>query len=173
MGVCAEPSLILTLPGVCCLSSLRDEVWTLHGRCTQCPVRAHTPWSLGTLPQLMPVVSAPSEMRCGHSLVHAYSPRMGRWLGGEETGAVAAGEFPKVPHEGVFLFGKILLLSPAAPSVQGSTCPLIQPTSPARPGPGQGPTRPNSQLPSQCPQSAQVTTSFLFPSLRLQATRSL
>ena len=29
MGVCAEPSLIRTLPGVCGLSSLRDEVQTL------------------------------------------------------------------------------------------------------------------------------------------------
>ena len=52
---------------------------------------------------------------------------------GEETGAVAAGEFPKVPPR-VFLFGKILVLNPAAPSIQGRACPLTQPTSPARLG---------------------------------------
>ena len=58
--------------------------------------------SLGTLPRVVPVVSAPSEMRC------AQSPD--RWWGGEETGAVAAGEFPKVPQRVFFFLGKILLL---------------------------------------------------------------
>ena len=90
VGVHAEPSLIHTLPGPCGLSSLRDEVQTLPGE-----------WSLfqwlGTLPWVVPVVSAPSEMRC------AQSPD--GWQGGEETGAVAAREFPKVPQRVFFFLG--------------------------------------------------------------------
>ena len=57
---------------------------------------------LGTLARVVPVVSAPSEIRC------AQSPD--GWWGGEETGAVAAGEFPKVPQRVFFFLGKILLL---------------------------------------------------------------
>ena len=132
MGVHAEPSLIHTLPGACGLSSLRDEVQRLPGgwthsrslgtlprlvpvvsapsemRCGSSPVDGLTPqslgtlpghwahsWSLGTLPRMVPVVSAPSKMRC------AQSPD--GWCSGEETGAVAAGEFPKVPQR-VFFF---------------------------------------------------------------------
>ena len=53
-------------------------------RCGYSPVGAHTPRSLGILPLLVPIVSAPFEMRCGQS--------PDRWRGGEETGAVAAGE---------------------------------------------------------------------------------
>ena len=41
---------------------------------------------------------------------------------------------PQSAPEGLFLFGKILLLNPAAPSIEGRACPLTQPTSPARPG---------------------------------------
>ena len=62
-----EPSLICTLPGACGLSSLRDEVQTLPG------CWAHSR-SLGTLPRVVPVVSAPSEMRCGHSPVDGHTP---------------------------------------------------------------------------------------------------
>ena len=62
-------------------------------------------------------------------------------------------------------------------SIQGRACPLTQPTSPARPGTVwvRDPTRPNSQLsPAGYPQSPCVYhTLSLFPSLRLQATRSL
>ena len=47
---------------------------------------------------------------------------------------VAAGEFPKVPQRVFFFLGKILLLTPMAPSIQGRACPLTQPTSPARLG---------------------------------------
>ena len=36
--------------------------------------------------------------------------------------------------EGLFSFGKILLLNPTAPSIQERAFPLTQPTSPARPG---------------------------------------
>ena len=81
---------------------------------------------LGTLPWVVPVISAPSEMRCTES--------PDGWPGREETGAVAAGDFPKVPQRVFFFLGKILLLTPVAPSVQGRACPLTQPTSPARPG---------------------------------------
>ena len=41
---------------------------------------------------------------------------------------------PQSATMGLFLFWKILLLNPVAPSVQGKACPLTQPTSPARPG---------------------------------------
>ena len=41
---------------------------------------------------------------------------------------------PQSAPEGHFLLGKILLLVPLAPSVQGRACPLTQPTSPARLG---------------------------------------
>ena len=81
---------------------------------------------LGTLPLVVPVVSAPSKLRCAQTL--------DGWLGGEETGAIAAGEFPKVPQRVFFFWGKILLLNPVAPSLQGRACPLTQPSSPARPG---------------------------------------
>ena len=109
MGVRAEPSLIHTLPSACGLSSLQDEVRTLPGRCTQSPVGAHTPRSLGTLP---------------------------RWVGGQverRPELLLQGNSPKYT-QGYFLFGKILLLNPEAPSIQGMACPLTQPTSPARPG---------------------------------------
>ena len=99
MGVRPEPSLIHTLPSACGLISLLDEVWTPPGQCTQSPVSAHTP-------RLVPVVSVPSEMRCRHSPVGVHPPWMGRWPGGEKTGAVAAGEFPKVPLRVFFFWGK-------------------------------------------------------------------
>ena len=82
--------------------------------------------SLGTLPQVVPVVSAPSELRCTQSC--------DGWWDGEETGAVAAGEFPKVPQRVFFFLGKILLRTPVTPSIHGRACPLTQPTSPARRG---------------------------------------
>ena len=44
---------------------------------------------------------------------------------------------PQSALEGLFLFGKILLLNPMTPSVQGRACPLTQPTSPARLGTAQ------------------------------------
>ena len=64
----AEPSLIRTLPGACGFSSLRDEVQTLPG------CWAHSR-SLGTLPRVVPVVSAPSKMMCGHPPVDGHTPR--------------------------------------------------------------------------------------------------
>ena len=60
MGVCAEPSLIHTLPCSCGLSSLRDEFQTL-------PFTVHPPPGV-------PVVSAPSEVRCAHFPVDGHPP---------------------------------------------------------------------------------------------------
>ena len=88
MDVRAEPSLIHTLPGSCGLSSLRDGVQTLPN------LWAHS-WLLGTLPRVVPVVSAPSEMRSALSL-------MG---GGLERGLTLflQGNSPKCPR-GSFSF---------------------------------------------------------------------
>ena len=134
----------------------------------------HTPWSLDTLPWLVPVVSLPSQMRCTQTPVGAHTPQKGGWPGGEETEAVAAGK-PQSAPEGLFLFGKILLLNPATPSIQGRACPLAQPTSPARPGTvciraQHGPTL-NSSASTHGLRG--FTTLSLFSSLRPQATRSL
>ena len=118
MGVHVDPSLMHTLPGSCGLSSLLDEVQTLPGHCTQCLVGVH-------IPGLVPVFLALSEMmcrhspvkmhcplwvctlpiQCTHSLVNGHTPWMGGWLGGEETGAVDAGEFPKVRPRIFFFLG--------------------------------------------------------------------
>ena len=134
MGVHAEPFLIRTLCGSCGLSSLQDEVQTLPfaehpplgGACSLSSLRDEVralpgSWAhsrlLGTLPRVVPVVSAPSEMRCSQSPVDAHTPQTGEWPGGEQTGAVAAGEFPKVPQRVFFFWGKILLLSSVAPCV--------------------------------------------------------
>ena len=51
--------------------------------------------------------------------------------GGEDTGATAAGEFPKVPWSVFFLRNPP---AQSCHSIQGRACPLTQPTSPARPG---------------------------------------
>ena len=92
---------------------------------------------------------------------------------GEETGAAAAGEFPKL-HQSVFLFEKILLFNPPAPYKEGPVFLLSPPLQLDRDCLGQGPTQPNSQLSAAGAPSLRVfTTSSLFPSLRLQATRSL
>ena len=64
-----------SLVGACSLSSLPDEVRELSSGWIDSPVAGHTPRSLGTLPQVVPVVSPPSEMRCGHSLVDGHTPR--------------------------------------------------------------------------------------------------
>ena len=103
---------------------------TDSGGCTHSPVTGHTPQLLGTLPRLVPVVSAPSYMRCGDSLVAVHSPRM-RGRVERRLELLLQGNFPKCP-QGLFLFGKILLLNPVVPSIQGRACPLTQPTSPAR-----------------------------------------
>ena len=177
------------------------------------PGTGHTPQSLGTLPQLVPVVSAPSEMRCGHfpldahtcwwctqSPVSVHTPQlvpmvsgpprcalppppvlwiwspyphtsvgmqMGGWLGGEETGAVAAGKLPKVPPRVFFFLGKsscsILQLPPYK---EGPVLLLSPPLQLDQDCLGQGPTQSKSQLfPAGAHGLHRFTTSFLFQSL--------
>ena len=114
-------------------------------------------------------------MRCGHSPVGAHSLQRGGWPGGEETGAVAAGEFPKVPLRVFFFLGKSscsILWLPLYK--EGPVFSLSPPFQLDQDCPGQGPTRPNSQLsPAGAHGLHGFTTSSLFPSLWLQATRSL
>ena len=148
MGVRAEPSLIRTLPSACGLSTLKNEVRTFPGCWSHSrslgtlPVTGHTsPGGAYSLSSLRDnVQTLPGG--CSHSPVTGNTPPVGAcslsslrdevwtlpcrcaqspegWQGGEETGAVAAGEFPKVPQRVFFLLGKILLLSPVAPSIQG------------------------------------------------------
>ena len=66
-------------------------------------VRAHSPRSVCTLPSRC--IHSPGsacglsslQMRSVHFLINVHTAWMGRWQGGEETGAVDAGKFPKVP----------------------------------------------------------------------------
>ena len=116
---------------------------------------------LGTLPQVVPIVSAPSKMRCAHS--------PDRWQGGEETGTVAAGEFHKVPQRVIFFWEKFscsflwLPLYKEGPDLSHSP-----PLQLGRGYRGQDRTRPNFQLSwaSACGLPGFSTLS-LFPSLRL------
>ena len=115
MSVSAEPSLILTLPGFCGLSSLRDEVRALLISWT------HS-WLLGTLPWVVPVVSAPSEMRCMPSPVDVHPAPGGACslsslrdevhtvlqpvVGYRGDWSCCCGRIPQSAPEGLFLFGK-------------------------------------------------------------------
>ena len=96
------------------------------------------------------------------------------WRGGEEAGAATAGEFPKLPQNvsffSLFLFEKILLLSPAAPYKEG---PFLSHSPPLQldlglSGSGPG-TAQLSTLPSWHPQSPWVYPFLLIP---LPATSS-
>ena len=136
-------------------------------RCKHSPVDRHTPGCWAPCPGVVPVVSAPSEMRCTQT--------PDGWWGGEGTGAVAAGEFPKVPQR-VFTFSdksscSILWLPPYKEGPDFSHSPPLQLCGGC---PGQGCTEPNFQLfsASACGLPG-VSTSSLFPFLRLQATGSL
>ena len=143
--------------GACSPSSLQDEVQTLPGRCTQSPVGAHTPWSLGTHPGWC-LWSVSSKMRGRHSLVGAHTP----WTaGGEETGAVAAAEFPKVPLRVFFFLGKSSCLILWLPLYKEGS--VTQPTSPARPGSVRVRAPHGPTIPSQCPQSPWVYHFVLIP----------
>ena len=130
--------------GSCSLSSLRDEVRALLVSW------AHSQL-LGTLPRVVPVVSAPSEMRCGPSWVTGHPPPVGagnlsslrdevhtvpgqvaRWNG---DWSCSCRGIPQSAPEGLFLFGK------NPPAHWGSSLHtrkglsfLTQPTSPARLG---------------------------------------
>ena len=66
-------------------------------------------------------------VRCAHSLDGQVAGWRGDW-------SCCCKGVPRSAPEGLSLFGKILLLNPVAPSLQGRACPLTQPTSPARPG---------------------------------------
>ena len=126
----------------------------------------------------MPVVLGAYSPRClGFGLDAPYSPvgALGRRPGGEEIGAAAAGEFPKVPPEDLFLCEKILLLNPAAPLYkEGPVLLHSPPLQLDRDCPGQGPTRPNSQLsPGGAHGLCGFAISSLFPYPGLQATTSL
>ena len=108
-------------------------------RCGHSPVDAHHPWWVCTLPG-----------HCAHSLVGAcglrplrdevwtlpsrcaHSPDW-RVTGWRADSSCCCRGIPQSAPQGLCFFGKILLLNPAAPSLQGRACPLTQPTSPARP----------------------------------------
>ena len=95
--------------------------------------------------------------------VHTSTGALGRWEGGEETGAAAAGKFPKVPPN-IFLFEKILLLNPAAPYKEG---PVLSHSPPLHLDPGLSRSGPNtarlSTLPRRHPQSLWVYHFVLIP----------
>ena len=139
MGVHAEPSLIHTLPSACGLNSLRDEVQTLPSGCAETLVGAYTSPFLGTLPGCWahsPGWCLYSQFPLRWGADTPWSMRtvpvwVARWRG---DWSCCCREVPQSAPEVLFLFGKILLLNTVAPSVQGRSCPLTQPTSPARPG---------------------------------------
>ena len=134
------------------------------------PVTGHTPQSLGTLPQLVPVVSAPSEMRCGHFPVDVHSPQRG---GGAERRLelLLQGKSPK-SFSGVFFFlGKsscsILWLPPYKEGPVLSHSPSLQLSwGLSRSGLHMGEL---STLPSQHPQSLWV---YHFVPIPLPVTSS-
>ena len=85
-------------------------------------------------------------------------PGSAGWPGGEETGAAAAGEFPKLPPSVsfffLFLFEKILLLNPATPYKEGPVLSHSPPLQLDQVLSGSGPEMAQlPTLPSQCPQS--------------------
>ena len=104
-----------------------------------------------------------------------HTPWMGRWPGGEETGAVAAGEFPKVPP-GVFFFLRksSCLIVWLPPYMEGPVLSHSPPLQLAQGLSGSGSHMPNFQLSLSSAHSLPgFSTSSLFPSLQLQATGSL
>ena len=82
---------------------------------------------------------------------------------------------PQSAPEGLFLFGKILLLNPASPYREGPVLSLSPPLPLYPDCLHQGPTWPNSQLSPTGAHGLQCVyhTSSLFPSLQPQATESL
>ena len=96
------------------------------------------------------------------------------WRGGEEAGAAAAGQLPKLPLSvsffSLFLFENFLLLNPATPYKEGPVLshspPLQLARGPSRSGPHMAQL---STLPRQHPQSLCVYHFVLIP---LPATSS-
>ena len=139
--------LYLHSPWCLGLSSLRGEVGILPHQCAHSPVGAR-----GLRPTPTPTSCALSQpppcFRFGLGTPHTSAGVRDGWVA-QWRGAWSCccrGILKRTP-QGLFLFGKILLLNPVAPSMQGRACPLAQPTSPARLTlSGSGPTWPNSQL---------------------------
>ena len=147
------------------------------------------------LPSALDVVSGPSEVStlpeasvvCLEALLGAHSPwYFGFGLDAPHTPEGAScsrvrGDWscycrriPQTAPKCLFLFEKILLLNPAAPYKEGPVLSHSPPLQLDQDCLGQGPTRPNSQLsPAGVHSFCGFTTSSLFSSLRLQATRSL
>ena len=81
---------------------------------------------------------------------------------------------PQTAPKCLFLFEKILLLNPAAPYKEGPVLSHSPPLQLDRGLSGSGPDKPNSRLSLAGAHSLHgLTTSSLFPSMQLQAARSL
>ena len=138
------PRYLYTLPFPCLWSLFpRDEVQTLPGWSTQSPVGAHTSRLMHTLPgwylwsQAPLVVHSPPTpcFRLGLDTCHTSMGAPDGWVTWwRGAWSCCCRGIPQHAPKGIFLFGKILLLNPATPSIQGRACPLAQPTCPARPG---------------------------------------
>ena len=119
---CACRALIRSLPGACGLRCLQDEEQTPPGGWAHSLVAGHSP---------------PGGARNLSSLQDEVRTLSGQWVhspdgwqDGEETGAVAAGEFPKVPRRVFFFLGKsccsILWLPPYKEGPVLSHSPAVQ-----------------------------------------------
>ena len=159
MGVRAEPSLICTLPGACGLSSLRDEVRALPGGWTHFPVTG----------------DIPGVCACSLSFlrdeVHTVPGRVAGWRG--DWSCCCRG-IPQSAPKHLFLFGKILWLPPYKEGPVLSHSPSLQLDRGLSRSGSHRAQLSNFQLSSASPCGLPgFTTLSLFPSLRLQATRSL
>ena len=107
-----------------------------------------------------------SQVTQSYTLPSAHPCRSAGQPGAEETGAVAAGEFPKVPPSVFFFLRKSscsLLPLHTRKGLFSHTAHLSNETGDC---PGPGPTWPNSQLsPVSTHSLCDFTTSSLFPSL--------
>ena len=105
--------------------------------------RSQAPWSV----PVVSVVHSPQCLGFGFNIPHTPKGAQGGCPGGEETGAAAAGEFPKVPLRVFFFLRKYscsILLLPL--HKEG---PVLSHSPPLQLDPdcwGQGSTWPNSQL---------------------------
>ena len=113
--------------------------------------RSQAPWSV----PVVSVVHSPQCLGFGFNIPHTPKGAQGGCPGGEETGAAAAGEFPKVPLRVFFFLRKsscsILRLPPYKEGPVLSHSPLLQ-LDQGVSGPGSHRAQ-LSTLPSQCPGS--------------------
>ena len=129
---------------------------TLLGACGLRSLKLHFPHALdlGLLP-----ATPPQE--------HGSAKWRGDW-------SCCCRRIPQTAPKDIFLFEKILLLNPATLYKEGSVLLHSPPLQLDWDSMGQGPTWPHSHLSPAGAHSLPVfITSSLFPSLRLQATRSL